>query len=50
MSTNDIHSIYDQLCFILTDYEEDDGSSGTAGENLYYALVDIVNEFAEKLN
>ena len=52
MDMNDIRSIYDQLCAVLTDYETNDGTgdAGDAGELLYLSLCRVVNEFAEKLN
>lgn len=52
MNNIDIHSIYDQLCSALTEYENDDGSgdAGDAGELLYQRLCIIVNDFASKLN
>lgn len=48
--SRDYISIYDSLCRILTDYETIETDAASASQDMYFALVDLVNEMAEKLN
>lgn len=51
MDRMEIESIYDRLCFALTAYEADcDDPEYDKGAALYNDIVDIVNDFASKLN
>ena len=54
MTRLELNQLYDRLCSALTDYELNPAAGfppepGNAGEALYEAILDIVNDMTEKM-